>query len=273
MRKDKILIADDNQFLVEILKADLELLNYEVYSAKDGEETLELANKIHPDLIILDIMMPKSNGYQVCRKIKNDPNLKNTIVIMLTAKTSPDDKLWGYDCGADEYITKPFDTDELEKLIKRKLDDKRRGITSHPITGLPLYNNFEQEQDKRFKTGIKFASLRLFYKNDCIEDIETMYGKFCVNDVLASTSQYLMKFIENHKELEPFLAFSLDNSFYLIVNANRDKSIEIGKKCINYINNLLSTIDLSKNDPKAKLMEKKQPVILMACSVKLFNQK
>lgn len=273
MRKDKILLADDNQFLVEILKADLELLNYEVYSAKDGEETLELTQKIHPDLLILDIMMPKFNGYQVCRRLKNDPELKKIIVIMLTAKTSPDDKLWGYDCGADEYITKPFDTEELEKLIKRKLDEKKRGIISHPITGLPLYNNFEQEQDKRFKSGIKFASLRFFYKNECLEDIETMYGKFCVNDVLFTTSKYLIKFIENFKELAPFLAFGLDNCFYILVNANKDKSIEIGKKCVNHINNILSTINLSKNDPKAKLMEKKQPVILMACSVKLFNQK
>jgi DNA-binding response OmpR family regulator len=271
--KEKILIADDNQFLVEILKSDLELLNYEVSSAKDGEEALELMKKFKPDLLILDIMMPKYNGYQVCRRIKNDPELKDTIVIMLTAKTAPDDKLWGLDCGADVYLTKPFETEELENIIRKKLDERKKGKITHPVTGLPLIQTFEQEKEKRFKAKTRFAVLRFFYKNNCIEDIESIYGKFCAIDILAKTAKFLTDFINGLSEYQPFLAFSGDNCFHLIINAEKEKVIEIGKKCTSYLNNLLSTIDISKNAPTTQLMERTQPVIIISCAVQLFNQK
>ncbi len=270
--KEKILIADDNKFLVEILKADLELLNYEVYTAKDGEEALEIVQRVRPDLIILDIMMPKYNGYQVCRKIKNDPELKNTIIIILTAKTAPDDKYWGKDCGADEYVTKPFDTNELENLIRKKLDDYKKGKITHPITGLPTIEYFNKERDKRYKNNLKFVVLRFFYKDNCLEDIETILGKFCYADILSNTAKFLAKFSENLSEYDPFLGFSLDNCFYLMINVNKENALAIAKRSVNYLNNMLSAIDLSKSEPKVTFMEKKYPIIMMGCAMQLYNQ-
>ncbi|OGF61527.1 MAG: hypothetical protein A2Y62_01715 [Candidatus Fischerbacteria bacterium RBG_13_37_8] len=270
--KKKLLIADDNEYLVEILKTDLEMLNYEVDTAKDGEDALKKIANNKPDLLILDVMMPKLNGYQVCRKIKSDTDLKDIAVIMLTAKTAPDDKYWGIDCGADEYMTKPFETEELEDLIKKKLDERTRGKRSHSVTGLPVITVFNDEREKRSQTGVPCAILRFHYKEDCLDDIETMYGKFCTADVLKLTAKHLSDFSDGLKAHNPFLGYSGDNCFFILINASKEQTVEIGKKCAQYLNKMLGSIDLSKNEPKSKPVDKKQPVVMLGCSVQLINQ-
>ena len=113
----KILIVDDEQDIVESLKFVLEAADYTCYLAYNGEEGLRLAKEIMPDLIILDVMMPKINGFKVSRLLKFDAKYKNIPILMLTARSQEEDKLIGEETGADEYITKPFDLDVvLEKV-------------------------------------------------------------------------------------------------------------------------------------------------------------
>jgi two-component system alkaline phosphatase synthesis response regulator PhoP len=121
MEPKKILIADDNENIREALTYLLEDEGYKLWMAKDGVETLREAKKIRPDIIFLDIMMPEMNGYDVCRIIKNDPDLKNTYVIMLTAKGQITEQELGKEVGADEYIVKPFSPMEILTKIKRIL--------------------------------------------------------------------------------------------------------------------------------------------------------
>jgi DNA-binding response OmpR family regulator len=119
----KILLVDDEQDLVETMEMSLEAKGFEILKAYDGEEGLKLAIEANPDLIILDLMMPKMNGYQVCWEIKNNEKTKHLRVIMLTAKAQESDKFWGYETGADDYVTKPFEMAELVKKINSFLAD------------------------------------------------------------------------------------------------------------------------------------------------------
>jgi two-component system alkaline phosphatase synthesis response regulator PhoP len=119
MKKKKVLIVDDEADIVETIKFSLELENIECIEAYDGEDALLKAKKEHPDLIIMDVMMPKMNGYKVCRLLKFDESYKHIPIIMLTARAQAKDIELGEETGADEYVTKPFEMETLEEVIKK----------------------------------------------------------------------------------------------------------------------------------------------------------
>ncbi len=121
MKPKKILMVDDEVDLVETVRFPLEMEGYHVLVSYNGEDALNQARKENPDLIILDIMLPKLDGYKVCRLLKFDERYKHIPIIMLTAKTQEKDKLLGKETGADEYITKPFEIDELMEKVKNYL--------------------------------------------------------------------------------------------------------------------------------------------------------
>lgn len=122
MERKKILIADDNENIREALTYLLEDEGYSLSLAKDGTDTLKKVREFRPDILFLDIMMPEMNGYEVCRIIKNDPELKKTYVIMLTAKGQVVEQERGKEVGADEYIVKPFSPMEILTKIKNILE-------------------------------------------------------------------------------------------------------------------------------------------------------
>lgn len=116
-----ILVVDDNRDNVEILRAFLESRGYRVASAEDGKVALAKMEEVQPDLVLLDVMMPGMDGWQVCRTIKNHPDLGATKVVMVTAKGDFEDKFEGMRSGADDYVVKPVDLGELEKKVRRNL--------------------------------------------------------------------------------------------------------------------------------------------------------
>lgn len=114
----KVLIVDDEQDIVESLKFVLETAGFECHCAYNGEDGLNSAREVLPDLIILDVMMPKINGFKICRLLKYDNKYKNIPILMVTARSQNEDKLIGEETGVDEYITKPFDLDEIVEKVK-----------------------------------------------------------------------------------------------------------------------------------------------------------
>jgi len=132
MEPVKILIADDEPDIALILKTTLMRNGYTVVVAADGDEALEKARAERPGLLLLDLMMPKKDGYQVCRILREDPQFSLLPIIMLTAKGEAADRLLGFDVGADDYIVKPFDRDELVARVRAIL---RRGpqATVQPV--------------------------------------------------------------------------------------------------------------------------------------------
>lgn len=121
--KKRILIVDDEPELRQALKMRIEFSGYEAILASDGEEALKKIREMVPDLIILDIMLPKISGFKVCRMIKFDPKYKKIPVIMLTVRAEKEDRLLGIQSGAEEYITKPFSDDDLMTRIKKHLGE------------------------------------------------------------------------------------------------------------------------------------------------------
>ena len=116
MAKGRILVVDDEIYIVHILDFSLGMEGYEVVTALDGEQALEKARSEKPDLIVLDIMMPKLDGYETCKRLKADPETKDVPIILLSAKGRNVDQKVGFEVGADDYITKPFSP---RKLVER----------------------------------------------------------------------------------------------------------------------------------------------------------
>lgn len=104
----KVLVVDDEESIVELLKYNLEKSGYEVRTALDGIQAVELAKKFFPDLVLLDIMMPKMDGVETCRLLRNIPELQKTFIIFLTARAEEYSEVAAFDVGADDYITKPI---------------------------------------------------------------------------------------------------------------------------------------------------------------------
>ena len=121
MSTKRVLIADDETDIVETLKFMLEAEGFEVLTAYDGEEALKTARTAFPDIILLDVMMPKINGYKVSRLLKFDKKFQDIPILMITARSQKEDQIIGEETGADEYITKPFEITNVIDLINKYL--------------------------------------------------------------------------------------------------------------------------------------------------------
>ena len=121
MKDAAILVVDDSHVVVEAVSEALQGDGYNVFTAADGIEALDLVKRQDVDLILLDIDMPRMNGYQLCKLLKRDPNYKHIPIVMLTAKSAETDRVWGLKAGSDEYLTKPFNYAKVKEVIKRFL--------------------------------------------------------------------------------------------------------------------------------------------------------
>lgn len=115
--KKKILVVDDNLLNIEIVREVLEE-DYDIETAKTGREALEIATDFQPDIVLLDIMMPGMDGYEVCRRLRANSTFRNTTVVMVSAKGMLEEKVAGYEVGADDYITKPFRENGLRESVE-----------------------------------------------------------------------------------------------------------------------------------------------------------
>lgn len=122
--KGKILVVDDSPFIVEIVETILKDSGFEVITADDGEKALQKARGESPDVIVLDLMLPKMNGYEVCKILKEDEKYQHIPIIMLTARVNDDDEAKGKRAGADVYMGKPFELDDLVVKVKELLERK-----------------------------------------------------------------------------------------------------------------------------------------------------
>ena len=117
----KILIVEDSPAEMNLIRSALEHKGYDIFTASDGEEALETAATVQPDLVLLDIVLPKKNGFQVCRHLKTSPATNQAKIILVSSKNQESDRFWGMKQGADEYLTKPFDEAQLLSSVKRHL--------------------------------------------------------------------------------------------------------------------------------------------------------
>ncbi len=123
--KPRILVVDDEADLVSVLRLGLEIEGFEVIEASDGEEGLRKAREEHPDLMVLDLMLPKLDGYKVCRSLKFDERFKNLPILILSARTGEQDRRLALDLGANAFISKPYDMRSLVGTIREHLAQAR----------------------------------------------------------------------------------------------------------------------------------------------------
>jgi DNA-binding response OmpR family regulator len=135
MEPASILVIEDDDIVARTIERSLRTDEFHVELASSGVEGLKTARRNRPDLVILDIIMPGMDGYAVCREIRADPVLTNTPVLFLTAKIKDEDKITGFNAGADDYLCKPFNIDELVLRVRAILRRTRRALGAVPATG------------------------------------------------------------------------------------------------------------------------------------------
>ena len=123
MKRFKILVVDDEPFICRSLSFVLRKDDYDVYEARNGEEAISAIEEHRPDLVFLDVMMPKINGFEVTQRVKGNPDLAATRIILLTAKGQDADRKTGEEVGADDYMTKPFSPTKVLERAREILDD------------------------------------------------------------------------------------------------------------------------------------------------------
>jgi diguanylate cyclase (GGDEF)-like protein len=163
----RVLVVDDDRNLRKIISTNLELAGYGVVTAQDGREALEKIEVEVPDLLLLDLMMPFMDGYEVAKRVRKHPNplIANVPIIILTAKGETEDKLRGFEAGADDYITKPFGPRELLARVRAKIRRVEVDSSLSPLTRLPGNLAIEGELRRRIEEDDTFAVLYLDLDN------------------------------------------------------------------------------------------------------------
>jgi len=165
----KIIIVEDEPGILVSLKDEFESQGYIVHAAEDGEKGLELAKGEKPDLIILDIMLPVLDGYEVCKRLRMEGD--TTPIIMLTVKDKEVDKVLGLELGADDYVTKPFSFRELTARVKavfRRTEERVKDLTDYSFGNIELdFEKYEAKKEgkKLYLTPLEFHMMRLFIRN------------------------------------------------------------------------------------------------------------
>jgi len=159
--KPRILIAEDSSNLRDILRLQLTMAGYDVLEAPDGQAALDAVRESVPDVILLDVMMPHVDGYEVCRRLRQSFATRHIPIIMLTAKTEVEDRLEGLQGGANDYITKPWEARELLARVRNALDWSRQQRSASPLTGLPGNIVIEEELRRCLERGSPFSLLQL----------------------------------------------------------------------------------------------------------------
>ena len=198
MNKSRILIAEDEPHLREVLHMQLELAGFDVFEACDGEEALGLAGQVRPDVILLDVMMPRMDGYETLRQLRASYATRFIPIIMLTAKDTKEDVLTGFQGGANDYLTKPYQGSELLVRINNQLSWSRQQREANPLTGLPGNLSINAEIERRLASGEPFALLQVDI--DFFKAYNDYYGYPRGDDAIQTLSRILVEAASHHGE-------------------------------------------------------------------------
>jgi DNA-binding response OmpR family regulator len=241
--RQKILIADDNRAITEVLKLNFDLLGYEVQVAVDGEDAEAKFRRFKPDLLILDVMMPKKNGYKVCQDLKSDPQLAKIPIILLTAKNLKEDVYWGYDSGADAYITKPYDPRQLELLVDQLIREAATGSRSTAWTGLPDASRVESEHRARLDAGAPSVLLKMVLEPGSSEAFALRYGQPRLKDLVHRVAWQLYEIVRDSTNAG-FLGQTTEDGFLMTLHPEESEALKI------QADQLLSELIRSSYDPE-----------------------
>jgi diguanylate cyclase (GGDEF)-like protein len=219
----KILVIDDEPIICSLVSDSLQSSGQEVLCALDGAQGLRLAKEEKPDLIILDVMMPNLDGYEVCRRLRRNFTTSNIPIIMLTALDQIPDKVKGMNEGADDYITKPFYPSELRSRVRTHLQRSERDIQSSPLTGLPGNVAVEQALKERIESKELFAVC--YFDLDNFKPFNDKYGFVAGDVVLRKLSEFIVSAVLKHGHEDDFVGHEGGDDFIVITTPQRAEAI------------------------------------------------
>jgi len=249
MLRGKILIVDDDSDILDVLKITLEAEGYEVIEGHDGQEALDIIKNQKPDLLIIDFKMPKMNGDEVCRILKEDILVQHMPIIMLTGKGEITDKVHGIYAGADDYMVKPFEPQELVARAKMVIRRTARDLDANPLTRLPGNVSILNEIQKRIDKNIFFAVC--YVDLDKFKAFNDKYGFERGDEIIKNTARILINSVQEKGTPQDFIGHIGGDDFVVITAPN--KSDEMCKSIINKFDSLVPNL-YSKEDQDRSYM-------------------
>jgi PleD family two-component response regulator len=214
MSKARLLVVEDDCDISNMLRIYFTAQGYEVDAALRGNEALEKTRQVMPNLIILDIMLPDIDGYEVCRTLRLNTRTSHIPVIFLTQRDERSDRLQGLELGADNYITKPFDIEELKLYVQNAIARSERESLTDPQTGLPAGRLIEDRLRKviRERNGWAYLDVRINF----FEPFKDVYGFIAANDVLRFTAMLIGEVVDEAGSTSDFIGHAGGDNFVII---------------------------------------------------------
>jgi len=220
--KARLLIVEDDFDISNMLKIYFSGQGYEVEVAARGSDALLKTRQNMPHLIVLDIMLPDIDGYEVCRRLRTNTRTSHIPVIFLTQKDERSDKLQGLELGADDYITKPFDIEELKLRVQNAIARAERESLTDPRSGLPSGRLIEEQLRRIIRTtGWALMDLRIQH----FDAFKEVYGFVAGDDVLRFTAMTLNELVDSFGTPDDFIGHAGNDNFIIITTDDAAQSI------------------------------------------------
>jgi PleD family two-component response regulator len=214
-----ILVVDDEPHIAQILKFTLEKAGYHLFTAENGQDALEKIQALLPDLVILDVMMPIMDGYEVCRKMREDFKMNQIPVIMLSAKGELPERVKGLEGGANDYLIKPYSNDELLLRVRNVLEWNTKQKEANPLTGFPGNTAIERELKTRINRKEQYAFLYIDIDN--FKGFNDYYGYQKGDEIISYLAGILNQTVEKLGAKEDFVGHIGGDDFVVIADSTR----------------------------------------------------
>jgi len=222
MGKARLLIVEDDADIANMLRIYFTSHQYDVELAPYGSSALEKTRQSLPHLIVLDIMLPDIDGFEVCRILRTNTRTSHVPIIFLTQKDERSDKLQGLELGADDYITKPFDIEELKLRVKRAITRAEQQSLTDPRSGLPTGRLIEEQLRRIIReTGWALLDLRINH----FEDFNDVYGFVAGDDVLRFTAMLMGEVVDHLGTANDFIGHAGGCNFIIILNEHNADAV------------------------------------------------
>jgi diguanylate cyclase (GGDEF)-like protein len=223
---ETILVVDDDPDIARFVEVNLKSAGYDVAVANDGEEALQRAGELRPDLVLLDVMMPRIDGFEVAQRLRKNPQTANTSIIMLTAKALSADKVTGLQSGADDYIIKPFDPIELLARVKGTLRRAKEMRNLSPLTGLPGNIRIQEEIERQVREGRPFAVL--YCDLDNFKTYNDQKGFVRGDRLIQATARIIQDAVMESDGTAGFVGHVGGDDFVAVVDPEAAESVALG---------------------------------------------
>ncbi len=219
----RILVVDDDRNLRKIITTNLELAGYDVTSAASGVEAMQVLEDLQPDLVLLDVMMPAMDGYETTRRIRKHPTNSHVPIILLTAKGEVEDKVAGFDAGADDYITKPFGPQEMLARVRAKIRRVTVDSSLSPLTRLPGNLAIEAELKRRIESHQPLAVL--YEDLDNFKAFNDVYGFTHGDEAIQLVASTTVDAVRRRGNENDFVGHIGGDDFLVVTSPDRSEEI------------------------------------------------